>query len=77
MGAMALRGFMTKHHPPVPESCGKGLFQTGPNRLRECLVHGNSALFHEACMLSSRRLSVPSCLFMAGKTQRMNFAACA
>lgn len=28
-------------------------------------------------MLSNRRLSVPSCLFVAGKTQRTNFAACA
>lgn len=40
-------------------------------------VHQNSVLFHEACRLSNHCLSMLSCLFMAGKIQRTNFAACA
>lgn len=77
VGAMASGGFTAKRHPLVPESHGKGVLQTRPTSLQDFVVYQNSSLFREACRLSNCCLSMPSCLFTAGKTQQSNFAACA
>lgn len=73
--ARALGDFAAKRHLPGSQEPQKETLMDEVNQI--AFVHQNSGLFHEVCRLSNHCLSMPSCLFVAGKIQWTNFAACA